>query len=64
MIVINKEEKEAINARFPGVHIVRTMKGRSKRHNYYCEETRRVTKLLNEMSKSYGAVYSKGGVMN
>lgn len=46
MIAITKEEKEAIRERFPDVNIVRTMKQRSKRHRYYCEETGPVMRLL------------------
>ena len=32
--------------RFPHVHIVRTMKNKSKRHRYYCEESKGVLRLL------------------
>ena len=46
MIAINKAEKEIISAKFPKVHIVRTMKQKSKRHRYYCEEARPVMKFL------------------
>lgn len=46
MIAISKKEKELISERFPDVHIVRTMRQRSKRHHYYCEETRQVMRLL------------------
>lgn len=46
MILINKLEKEAISERFPDVHIVRTMKQKSKRHRYYCEETKQVMRFL------------------
>ena len=49
MILINKEEKNAIHERFPNVHIVRTMKQKSKRHRYYCEESRGVLNLLREL---------------
>lgn len=49
MIAINKSEKEAILERFPNVHIVRTMKQKSKRHRYYCEEARSVMKFLGEL---------------
>jgi hypothetical protein len=47
MIAINKSEKEAISKRFPDVHIVRTMKQKSKRHRYYCEENPAVLRFLN-----------------
>lgn len=49
MIVITKAEKEAIREQFPKVHIVRTMKQKSKRHRYYCEETRQVMRFLNKL---------------
>lgn len=49
MIAISEKEKEVIVKRLPNVHIVRTMKQRSKRHHYYCEETPKVMRLLNQM---------------
>lgn len=49
MIAINAYEKDAIRARFPNVHIVRTMKQDSKRHHYYCEESRGVLSMLRQM---------------
>lgn len=49
MIQLNKEEKMAVAERFPDVHIVRTMKGDSKRHHYYCEEAPKVIRFLNRM---------------
>lgn len=52
MIAITKEEKMEISKRFPNVHIVRTMKQKSKRHRYYCTETKSVTNLLKEMRPS------------
>ena len=39
MILITKEEKDAISKFFPDAHIVRTMRQKSKRHRYYCEES-------------------------
>lgn len=54
MIAINKEEKDVISTLFPNVHIVRTMKQKSKRHHYYCEESKSVMKILREMRKSEG----------
>lgn len=54
MIAITKSEKEAISTRFPEVHIVRTMKQKSKRHHYYCEETKQVMRLLSNMRKAGG----------
>lgn len=49
MIAINKMEKDSINAQFPKVHIVRTMKQKSKRHRYYCEESKPVMRYLNKI---------------
>mgnify|MGYP007102015118 CR=1 FL=1 len=57
MVLISKEEKEKINERFPRVHISRTMKQKSKRHKYYCEENRAVMRYLEELR-------SKGVVVN
>lgn len=50
MIAINKFEKEAIAEQLPDVHIVRTMKQKSKRHHYYCEETPQVKRLLRSLN--------------
>ena len=49
MIAINKEEKDAVRAKYPNVHIVRTMKQDSKRHHYFVEEHSGVTRLLRNM---------------
>lgn len=46
MITITKEETNEIRERFPDVHIVRTVKGRSRRHKYYCTEDKRVMNFL------------------
>lgn len=46
MIAITKAEKDLISSRFPKVHIVRTMKKKSKRHHYYCEEAKSVMSFL------------------
>lgn len=55
MIAINKAEKDAIRAQFPNVHIVRTMKQKSKRHRYYCEESKPVLRYLNSVRGGDGA---------
>lgn len=55
MIVIDKSEKEIIRKMFPKVHIVRTMKQDSKRHHYYCEETKDVLRCLSKIRNSGGA---------
>lgn len=49
MVLISKEEKEKISKRFPNIHITRTMRQKSKRHKYYCEEGRAVLKYLEEL---------------
>lgn len=49
MIAITKEEKEKIIERFPNIYIVRTMKQKSKRHHYFCEESKPVLKFLNRI---------------
>lgn len=48
MILITKEEKEAISKLYPDAHIVRTMRQKSKRHRYYCEESRGVMNYLSQ----------------
>lgn len=46
MVSITKEEKMYISEHFPEAHIVRTMKQKSKRHRYFCEESRAVMLYL------------------
>lgn len=64
MIAINKKEKDIISSRFPNVHIVRTMKQKSKRHHYYCEESKPVMKLLRDMRDANNEINQKVGVKN
>ena len=54
MIAISKEEKDVICKRFPTIHIVRTMRQKSKRHNYFCEENRSVLALLKSIRNTDG----------
>ena len=61
MILVNKDEKNAIHERFPNVHIVRTMKQKSKRHRYYCEESRGVLSLLRELRGGLPATRREDG---
>lgn len=61
MILITKEEKDAISKFFPDAHIVRTMKQKSKRHRYYCEESINVMKYLNQARAAYGTSVQKDG---
>ena len=49
MVAITKNEKETISKKFPSAHIVRTMKQKSKRHHYFCEETQRVMSYLEQL---------------
>ncbi len=49
MVQITKSEKDAIKARFPSAHIARTMRQKSKRHHYYCEESRAVMRFLSQI---------------
>lgn len=56
MVSITKTEKEALHSVYPRAHIVRTMKQKSKRHHYYCEETERVMQFLKSFRESGDAV--------
>lgn len=51
MVLISKEEKEAVRSRFPKACIVRTMRQRSKRHRYYCEEAPAIMRFLNQLRR-------------
>ncbi len=61
MIAISKDEKEVIAKRFPKVHIVRTMKQKSKRHRYYCEESKGVMRYLEEARNKSIKAKREGG---
>ena len=60
MILINKEEATAIREKFPNTNIVRTMKQKSKRHKYYCEENRGVVRFLNSIRNGDKPSVAKG----
>lgn len=60
MIAINKAEKDAIRTQFPNAHIVRTMKQKSKRHHYYCEESKSIMKYLEKVRNSNSTSLMKG----
>lgn len=60
MISISKEEKQAVREKYPKVHIVRTMKQRSKRHRYYMEEVPGAMKLIRQMRGTYEPSRRKG----
>lgn len=49
MISITEEEKKTISAKYPNVHIVRTMRQDSKRHHYYMEEVGGAMRMLKMM---------------
>ena len=49
MIAINRNEKDQISERYPNIHFVRTMKGDSKRHHYYMEESPGPMRLLKKI---------------
>lgn len=49
MIEINRYEKDVIAEKCPKAHIVGTMKQHSGRGHYYCEESKKVMKLLREL---------------
>lgn len=51
MVLITKEEKSAIREKFPKVNIVRTMRQKSKRHRYYCEEAPQVMRYLGQLRR-------------
>ncbi len=52
MIAINQHEREIIGEKFPAVHIVRTMKQKSKRGRYYMEETPAAMRFLKTLRGS------------
>lgn len=49
MFLISKEEAAELRRRCPSVHIVRTMKQKSRRGNYFCEETVAAMRVVKEM---------------
>ena len=65
MVEISKEERDIIVERLPDTYIIRTMKRRSKRHHYSCEESKAVMSLLREIrsgasNEKAGAAYGFG----
>lgn len=58
MISITKDEAAAVRVKFPNAHIVRTMKQKSGRHRYYCEENRGVMRYI-EYLRNTGVLYKK-----
>ena len=53
MILVDKREKDAILERFPDAKITRTVRQKSKRHRYYCEETRHIINFLNKYKREH-----------
>lgn len=49
MILITRDEKQAVLEKFPNIHIVRTMKQDSKRHRYYMVEEPGPMRLIRKM---------------
>ena len=52
MLLISKEEAAILRERCPHVHIVRTMKQKSHRGNYFCEETIAAIRVIREIRAS------------
>ena len=59
MIAVTKTEKELIIKKFPDIHIVRTMKQKSKRHRYYCEEQKPVMNYLRRLRNNNSVLNSR-----
>lgn len=64
MTPISKAEKDAIREKFPRICIVRTMKQKSKRHRYYCEESRAAMEYLRKLREANDSGYYYGEVDN
>lgn len=63
MISINKSEANAIRENLPNVHIVRTMKQKSKRGHYFCEESKQAIRFLSDF-RNGGCFVGKAGGKN
>lgn len=63
MISINKSEAKALRESLPNVHIVRTMKQKSKSGHYFCEESIQAIKFLDDL-RNGGNTAEKAGVEN
>ena len=61
MISINKSEAKAIRENLPNVRVVRTMKQKSKRGHYFCEESRQVVKFLEDFRNGGVGIKKAGG---
>lgn len=58
MILINKEEAMAIREKFKNAAITRTVKSKSKRHKYYCEERPAILAFLKKYRDKKNIIYS------
>lgn len=63
MISINKEEAKAMREHLPNVHIVRTMKQKSKRGRYFCKESKQAIRFIKNM-RNGGVTEKKVGESN
>ena len=61
MIPITKAEAMAIRENLPSVHIVRTMKQKSKRGHYYCDNAAQALRFLTEF-RNEKTIEKKAGV--
>ncbi len=64
LIPISKAEAKAVRENFPHIHIVRTMKQKSKRGHYYCEENPRALAFIRNMRNEHVILNRKGGNKN
>lgn len=53
IIRVNKQEKEAVLKWFPKTNFIRTMRQKSKRHNYYMTAEKDQLRFLSGFNKTY-----------
>lgn len=53
MVLINKQEKEAVIEMVPGAHFRRTVSKKSHRHHYYLEEDPTVLAALKHVREEF-----------
>lgn len=61
MISISKTEAMAIRENLPGVHVIRTVKQKSNRGHYFCEETSKALNFLEDFRNGGYTVEKAGG---
>lgn len=49
MISVDKNEARLIREKFPDIRIVRTVRQKSKRGRYFCEESKPAIRFINEI---------------